>query len=48
MISERVRSLGRKIKELIVLPVYSNLPSGKFLDIISFLAHLLDTSSFNR
>ena len=31
MINERVRSLGRKIKELIVLPVYSNLPSGRIL-----------------
>lgn len=27
MISERVRSLGKKIRELIVLPIYSNLPT---------------------
>lgn len=33
MISERVRSLGRKIKELIVLPVYSNLPSDMQMKI---------------
>lgn len=27
MIAERVRTLGKKIRELIVLPIYSNLPT---------------------
>jgi pre-mRNA-splicing factor ATP-dependent RNA helicase DHX16 len=33
MISERVRSLGKKISELIVLPIYSNLPSDMQIKI---------------
>ena len=33
MISERVRALGKKIKELIVLPIYSNLPSDMQIKI---------------
>jgi pre-mRNA-splicing factor ATP-dependent RNA helicase DHX16 len=33
MINERARNLGRKIKELIVLPVYSNLPSDMQMKI---------------
>ncbi len=33
MISERVRSLGKKIGELIVLPIYSNLPSDMQIKI---------------
>ena len=33
MISERVRALGKKIKELLVLPIYSNLPSDMQIKI---------------
>ena len=33
MISERVKSLGKKIRELIVLPIYSNLPSDMQIKI---------------
>ena len=33
MITERVRALGKKIRELIVLPIYSNLPSDMQIKI---------------
>lgn len=33
MINERVRQLGKKIRELIVLPIYSNLPSDMQIKI---------------
>lgn len=33
MIQEKIRSLGRKIRELIVLPIYSNLPSDMQIKI---------------
>jgi pre-mRNA-splicing factor ATP-dependent RNA helicase DHX16 len=33
MITERVRSLGKKIRELIILPIYSNLPSDMQIKI---------------
>ena len=33
MISERMKSLGKKIRELIVLPIYSNLPSDMQIKI---------------
>ena len=33
MINERARALGKKIKELIILPIYSNLPSDMQIKI---------------
>jgi pre-mRNA-splicing factor ATP-dependent RNA helicase DHX16 len=33
MITERVRALGKKIRELLVLPIYSNLPSDMQIKI---------------
>jgi len=45
MINDRVRSLGRKIRELIVLPIYSNLPSGNFF-IFNKLKKKINSFSF--
>lgn len=33
MINDKIRSLGKKIRELIVLPIYSNLPSDMQIKI---------------
>jgi pre-mRNA-splicing factor ATP-dependent RNA helicase DHX16 len=39
MISERVKGLGKKIRELIVLPIYSNLPSDMQIKIFEPTPH---------
>jgi pre-mRNA-splicing factor ATP-dependent RNA helicase DHX16 len=31
ILNERAKKFGSKIKELLVLPIYANLPSGLFL-----------------